>query len=166
MQLHDCCSESDLVTCLGSSTRGWAVCANDIARCHGSPCKQRTTRTAHTHPKMQWEELHVQFLGLWHSSSRHPMRVYTITAPSPTDRREIQRRGYFPKIMANVQPSWVFWAQSFLLQKCLLLHTAAVALIGISKSGSWPWGMDRLAHGNMIKGFGEEMHSGGGGKIK
>lgn len=26
--------------------------------------------------------------------------------------------------------------------------------------------MDRLAHGNMIKSFGEEMHWGGGGKIK
>lgn len=25
--------------------------------------------------------------------------------------------------------------------------------------------MDRLAHGNMIKGFGEEMHCGGGGKM-
>lgn len=42
-----------------------------------------------------------------------------------------ERRGYLSKIMADVWPSWVFQAQSFPLQKCLLLHTPAIPLIGI-----------------------------------
>lgn len=106
---------------------------------------------------------HVRMLPCY-SSSLYPMGVYTITALSPTERTKIQRWGYLPKIMADVWPSWK--AQSFLLQKCLLLHTPAIPLPGMSESGSWPWGMDRLAQGNTIKGFGEEMRWGGGGKIK
>lgn len=165
-QLHDCCAESDLVTCLGSSTSGWAVWANGIAKCHSSPSNKRTTRTATHTQRCNEKSCTCSFLSLQSMFScslafvlavSHGSLYHHISISHRTNGNS-ERRGYLSKIMADVWPSWVFQAQSSPLQKCLLLHTPAIPLIGISGSRSWPWGMDRLAHGNMIKGFGKEMH--------
>lgn len=61
----------------------------------------------------------------------------------------------------------VFSSLVFLIAGCLLLlHTPSVQLPVINESGSWPCGMDGLTYGNMVEGFGKEMHWGGGGKIR
>lgn len=55
------------------------------------------------------------------------------------------------------------------LSDCRMPASSAYTFCATSchnESGSWPCGMDGLTYGNMVEGFGKEMHWGGGGKIR
>lgn len=127
------------------------------------------------HREMQWKELQCSLLVLAKhfpmfprpSSLLHPYVRLCWQNSISHEGTEVKRgEATWPKL-------WLICGRTGFLKPSLSgcrmpassAHTNP-AVLDLSGSGSWLWGMGRLACGEMVKGFGEELHWGGDGKIK